>query len=159
MAAVDGAEVGEDEVASGAAERERAEEFLYRVFGGACGEEEGHHGEGRRQDDGNSNGAEAPLFEGLIDQLQFSARDAALETLLAAFAAEAISEKAAENGSGGGHEGVVRPEIALVGGQDDGERVHAASQRNDGIVEEREKDEAWAAEMAKELPEAVGEGG
>lgn len=73
-------------------------------------------------------------------------------------AREAEGDVSAENGADGGHGGIIGPVLFVVGREEDGERVHAAGDGDDGAVNESEDDEARAAEVVEPSPDSVSGG-
>jgi hypothetical protein len=148
-AAVVFAEIGEDEVAHGAAGGESDEKFSDGILHGSGDEEKRNHGHGRRDHPGDRDGAETPAFKNFGDFIDSAFREFAFESFFAAFAREAVGDEAAEEGTERGHQGVVEPPLRLAGGEENGGDVHGAGDWERRIIEQREGNQADAAEVKK----------
>src|SRR5437899_12556958 len=62
-------------------------------------------------------------------------------SFFATFASQRISDVSAQNRPGSSHERIVRPQIAMMRRQPEGEYVHAASQRDHRIVGDADQHE------------------
>lgn len=143
--AVAASEEGEDGVSGGAAQGQCGEELRGGILERASHEQKWSYGDGRRQHCRNGDGKESPAFESFVESLNFVVRKLFLDSFLAAGASDAVSEKSAEERTDRGHEGVVEPEILLLGGQENGGDIHSAGNRDGGVVEKAERDEADSA--------------
>jgi len=147
VASVGGAQEGEERVTDQAADGQSDQEFGSRILHSACGDHERHERKWRREQRGNNDGSEAPVFESVDNFFDSFLREALCERLLTTSSGDAIGEEAAEDGTESGHGGVVEPEMLGAGGEEDGGDIHAAGERDHGAVEQAQGNQADSAEM------------
>lgn len=105
---------GQDQVSGQPAERERNQEFSYRILHSARGEKKWNHRHGRGQQSWNGNSAETPALEDFGNLVHFPAGEPALERFFPAFAGKPVRDKASNYRADSCHQGVVQPQLLLA---------------------------------------------
>src|SRR4029077_4742267 len=80
-------------------------------------------------------------------------RELALHRLLATFSGQSISNVAANHGAQRRHQRIVQPRLAMARSQIYGEDVHAAGQRNHGVVGDSQQDKTDSPQSAQLPPD------
>ena len=146
LAAVLRTQIGERGVADGAGRADCDQEFSARILEGSGGHEEWRKGHGRRQQGRKKQAPEAVAVEDCVDSFCLGLGQLFFEGFLAAFSSEGIGDIASGETTDGGHDGIVGPPVFLMGGENDGERVHAAGKRDHGVIGQGQQNEADATE-------------
>jgi len=149
------AEIAEDSETNTAADGEGGEEFFRGVLHSSGDEQHGDDGKGWRKDGGNGDGGEPPALENGVEPLDSSLGKLLFQGFFAAFARHAIGEVSANDRADGGHDGVVKPGLAMMSGEQDGGHVGAAGKRNQRIIGQTQENEAGPPEMNEPAQSAV----
>lgn len=145
LASVGGAQEGEEGVTDQAADTQSGQESGSRILHSARGDHKRHKRKWRREQRGDDDRSEAPVFESVDNFCDSFFREAFCERLLTASSRNAIGEEAAEDGTERGHRGVVEPETFVAGGEENRGDIHAAGKRHHGAVEQAEGNQANSA--------------
>jgi hypothetical protein len=124
----------QDQVSGEPTERERKQEFSYRILHCTRGEQKWNHRHGRGQQSRNGNSAEAPTLEDFGNLVHFPAGEPALERFFSPLASKPVRDKASNYRTDRCHQGVVQPQLLLACRQDNRGHVHDARKRNRGVV-------------------------
>ncbi len=135
-------------------ERERRQEFSYRILHGAGRKQKWHHGHGRGQQSGDDNSAESPSLEDLANFVHFPAREPAFERCFPPFARQPVRDKASDHRTRRRHQRVIKPQLLLARGEHKRCHIHGARYRKGGIVQQPEGNQTQAAEVKHPAPQA-----
>src|SRR5260370_37856478 len=100
LASLGGAQEGEERVTDQAADGQSGQEFGSRILHSACGDHERHERKWRREQRGNNDGREAPVFGSVDNFFDFFLRESLREGLLTPSSRNAVGEQAASAGNG-----------------------------------------------------------
>ncbi|HTZ74385.1 MAG TPA: hypothetical protein VMB47_10725 [Candidatus Aquilonibacter sp.] len=73
------------------------------------------------------------------------------ECFFSAFFSQAESQKAAADGSDRRHEGVIRPQGAMIGREQNHGGIHASRHRDEGIIDDPEQNRAGTSEAMEPI--------
>src|ERR1019366_6833444 len=147
-------QVSQDHVSGDSAKRERSQEFSYRILQGACRTQKRNHGHGRRQQSRDCYSGEPPSLEDITNFIHFLAREPMFERFFSPLASEPVRDKASNHRARRRHQSVVKPQLLLARGQDNRCHIHDARQRYEGVVQEPEGNQTYAAEVKEPAPHA-----
>ena len=145
-------QVSQDQVSGDSAERERSQEFSWGILHGARRKQKWNHGHGGWQQSRDGNRAEPPSPEDLANFVHFPGREPAFERFFPAFASEPVGDKASDHRTRRRHQSVVKPQLLLARGQDNRCHIQDARKRNEGAVQEPERNQTYAAEVKEPAP-------
>jgi len=155
VAVVD-AEPDGDDVAQETTGGEGPHELFALHVDGSSGEDEGPERHGWGKDGGEGDGEDGVLFHPGCNAVEGALGDVLLEEGHATGGSGGVGGEASDGGSEGG-DGDEEDGVGVGGGVDDDEDVGDAGngERNEGAVDDRDKEEADEAEVEEEVHEAV----
>src|SRR5207249_10937992 len=112
-----------------------------------------HQRKRRRKNCAHGDAPEAPTAKMFKYLVSFFLIQLALERFFTALVGDLICYVAAQHAANGGHHGIVSPPFFVAGSKPNGKHVHAAGERDDGIVEHPKQDQTWTAQTQHPFPD------
>jgi hypothetical protein len=145
-------QIRQDHLSGDSTERERGQEFSWRILHGARREQKWHHGHRGWQSSRDGNSGEPPSSEDLANLVHFSTQEPVAQRFFPCFACQSVSEKTAGHRTCRRQQTVIKPHLFLARRQHNRSYVQDSWKWNEGANQKAEGNQAQAAEVKKPPP-------